>query len=242
MEPESGADTYFRFVEGPAYLGYRPFACFGWNAAELIVKDIDQLATLLHGSPFHAVDPPANPSSSEALRALRVVGPSGEVLSLTELAPGRRSSNTAEAARAVGRLFGVILGGASLEALHDYYHRQHGLDRAAGGSTLLTAPPIGHGLSADQPQATSTLPLSGTCRIEAQQMAAAATARPCEPGQLPPALAMVSVEVDHLPETLPGALGEIHRPRGLPYAGRRSRTCVGPAGELIELIELIEVA
>jgi hypothetical protein len=29
----------------------------------------------------------------------------------------------------------------------------------------------------------------------------------------------------------------VHRTTALPYAGRRSLACVGPAGELIELIE-----
>ena len=26
MEPESGAETYLRFVQGPAYVGYEPLA------------------------------------------------------------------------------------------------------------------------------------------------------------------------------------------------------------------------
>jgi hypothetical protein len=48
---------------------------------------------------------------------------------------------------------------------------------------------------------------------------------------------MVSFEVQRLPEALPSVLGPAQAVPGLPYAGRRSCTCVGAAGELIELIE-----
>jgi hypothetical protein len=54
---------------------------------------------------------------------------------------------------------------------------------------------------------------------------------------LPAGIAMVSFEVDRWPGNLPGVLGEAHRSPSLPYAGRRSCTCVGPAGEMIELVE-----
>jgi hypothetical protein len=53
---------------------------------------------------------------------------------------------------------------------------------------------------------------------------------------LPPAIALVSFGVDALPDTLdyvspPQALAQA------PYNGRRAALAVGPAGELIELIE-----
>jgi hypothetical protein len=68
-------------------------------------------------------------------------------------------------------------------------------------------------------------------------MPAAVVPRPCDPGQLPPGIAMVSFEIDGLPDALPSALGPAQSVPGLPYGGRRSRTCVGAAGELIELID-----
>jgi hypothetical protein len=48
---------------------------------------------------------------------------------------------------------------------------------------------------------------------------------------------MVTFEVARLPDSLPALLGEAQRPAALPYAGRRSCTCIGAAGEWIELIE-----
>jgi hypothetical protein len=48
---------------------------------------------------------------------------------------------------------------------------------------------------------------------------------------------MVSFEVPQLPMQAPSTLGPTERPPSPPYGGRRTFACVGPAGELIELIE-----
>jgi catechol 2,3-dioxygenase-like lactoylglutathione lyase family enzyme len=237
MEPESGADTYLRFVEGPAYVDYQPFACLGWNALELIVADVDRLAALLAGAPFHVIGPPADLSFSDQIRAMQVVGPSREVLYLTQIKSKLPIFDTPDAASFVDRVFIVILGGASLEGLQDYYHEQHGLARAQVLPSVISVLSAQFGLPADHLHPIAALQLPGQCYIEADQMPAAVLPRPCQPGQMPPGVAMVSFEVDRLPETVPGALGDIHCSPGLPYDGRRSCACVGAAGELIELIE-----
>jgi len=238
MEPASGADTYLRFVEGPVYPGYAPFACVGWNAAELIVMDVDALARQLEGSPFHVVGPPADLSFSDQIRAMQVSGPSREVLYLTQIKSKLPVFDTPEPATFVDRVFIVILGGESLENLQDYYQLQHGLARAPVMPAAIGALSVQYGLPEDQLHPIAALQIGGQCYIEADQMPAAVKPRPCEPGHLPPGVAMVSFEVDSLPEFVPGTLGEAHASKGLPYAGRRSCTCVGGAGELIELIAL----
>ena len=47
----------------------------------------------------------------------------------------------------------------------------------------------------------------------------------------------MSFEVSRLPAGTACALGPVERPPSLPYGGRPAATFVGPAGELIELIE-----
>jgi catechol 2,3-dioxygenase-like lactoylglutathione lyase family enzyme len=220
LEPASGAETYLRFVQGPAYVEYEPRSCLGWNAAGLVVQDVDALAAELAGSPFRIVGPPADLSFIGQARAMRLVGPAREVLHLTQVKQKVAAFDTPEAASFVDHVFSVMLGGASLEALQDYYHAQFGVPRAVA-----------------VPSAASALPLSGQCCIEVDQMPPATANRPCVPGQLPPGAAMVTFEIDSLPGQLPSSLGPAHRSPGLPYAGRRSQACVGAAGELIELIE-----
>lgn len=237
MEPESGAETYLRFVQGPAYAGYEPLACVGWNAAEIIVQDVDALAERLAGSPFRTIGPPADLSFSDKIRAMQVVGPAREVLYLTQIKGQLAAFDTPVAASDVDRVFIVILGGANLDALQDYYHRQFGTARAPVMPSVVSVISARYGLPRDYKHPIAALQVRGQCYIEADQMPAQVAPRPCDPGQLPPGIAMVTFEVERLPVDLPSALGPAVAVRGLPYDGRPVRTCVGATGELIELIE-----
>jgi catechol 2,3-dioxygenase-like lactoylglutathione lyase family enzyme len=237
LEPASGAETYLRFVQGPAYVEHEPLSCVGWNAAELIVQDVDALASELAGSPFRIIGQPADLSFSDQIRAMQVVGPAREVLYLTQIKQKLAAFDTPAAASFVDRAFIVILGGASLDALQDYYHGQFGVPRATAMPSVVSVLSAQYGLPRDYKHSIAALQLAGQCYIEADQMPPAAVSRPCVPGQLPPGIAMVSFEIDRLPERLSSSLGPAHRATGLPYAGRLSQVCVGAAGELIELIE-----
>jgi catechol 2,3-dioxygenase-like lactoylglutathione lyase family enzyme len=237
MEPESGAETYLRFVAGPRYPGYEPLACLGWNAAELVVADVDALAERLARSPFRVIGPPADLSFSDRIRAMQVVGPAGELLYLTQIKERLPAFDTPVASSFVDRVFIVILGGSNLESLQDHYHARFGVPRAPVMRSVVSTLSARYGLPADHRHPIAALPLPGQCYIEADQMPEAAIARPCAPGELPPGIAMVSFEVGHLPARPASMLGPMERPPSLPYAGRRTCVCVGPAGELIELIE-----
>jgi catechol 2,3-dioxygenase-like lactoylglutathione lyase family enzyme len=237
MEPESGAEVFLRFVEGPSYAGYEPLACLGWNAAEIIVEDVDALAVRLARGPFRVVGPPADLSFSDRIRAMQVVGPARELLYLTQIKERLPAFDTPVAASFVDRVFIVILGGSSLEALQDHYHARFGVPRVPAMQSVVSTLSAKYMLPPDHRHPIAALPVGGQCYIEADQMPGAAIARPCDPGELPPAIAMVSFEVDPFPTSPPGALGPTERPPSPPYGGRRTSSCVGPAGELIELIE-----
>jgi catechol 2,3-dioxygenase-like lactoylglutathione lyase family enzyme len=235
LEPASGLDTYLRFVEGPAYPDYRPFACLGWNAAELIVRDTDVLAAQLSGSPFSVIGPPADLSFSDQIRAMQVVGPAGEVLYLTAIKEKLPIFDTPEALCDVDRVFIVILGGGTLDSLQDYYHERLGVPRAPAMPSVISVLSAQYGLARDYLHPIAALPLPGQCYIEADAMPPGVLPRPCRPGELPPGVAIVSFAVDRLPDG--GAIGGIATCATPPYDGSRAQLCVGAAGELIELIE-----
>jgi hypothetical protein len=69
------------------------------------------------------------------------------------------------------------------------------------------------------------------------KLPAQVAARPCDPGQMPPGIAMVTFEVDSLPGDLPSTLGPACTLQSLPYGGRRACACIGATGEIIELVE-----
>lgn len=84
----------------------------------------------------------------------------------------------------------------------------------------------------------AALALKGQSFIEADHMPAGTLPRVALEGELPPAISMISFEVDRLPES--EYLRWLAPPAvltGEPYQGRRAGVCLGSAGEWIELIE-----
>jgi len=236
LEPASGADTFLRFVAGPAYDGYTPLSCYGWNAAERIVEDVDSLARRLEHSPFRIIGGPANLSFSDQIRAMQVVGPVQEVLYLTQINRRLADFDTPEPASFVDRVFIAILGGADLGAIQDYYHTRFGVARAPIIHSVVSVLSTHYDLPPERTYPIAALQVRGQCYIEADEMPDGAVARPCVPGELPPGIAVVSFEADRLPGVAASVLGPSSACAGLAYGGRCVAACVGTAGELIELI------
>ena len=93
-----------------------------------------------------------------------------------------------------------------------------------------------YGLPSDRLHPIAAVPLAGQCYLELDQMPAAAGRRSAPPGQLPAGIAMVTFEVDGLPDQLVG----LRAKAGLdlpPYEGRPTLLTRGASGELIELVE-----
>ncbi len=235
LAPRGSADFRLRFVQSPAAPDYAPFRHFGWNAAEFLVQDVDTLAERLQGSPFQLIGPPADLSFTDKIRAMQVLGPSGEALYLTQIKAKLPDFDTPTADARVDRVFITILGGRSVESLQDFYNTRLGVPRAPVIDAVISVMSRAYGLPPQQTHQLSALPLGEACYIEADTMPAAARERPVHAGELPPAIAMVSFRCGKLP-----ALDYLGPPASAaeePYAGRRSAVCRGSAGELIELIE-----
>jgi len=73
--------------------------------------------------------------------------------------------------------------------------------------------------------------------VEVDGYPEAATPRAVAPGLLPPGNALVTLAVDSLNRNLP-FIAPPERRDGPLYAGRRTATLRGPAGELLELVEV----
>jgi catechol 2,3-dioxygenase-like lactoylglutathione lyase family enzyme len=236
MLPEGSGSTYVRFIESRPAPAYRPFRHFGWNAAELMVQDTDAAAARLGDSPFRIIGPPANLSFSDKIRAMQAIGPAGEAVYLTSFAEKLAAFDVPDAKHFIDRVFIVILGGVSCESINAFYSRHFGVAEAAVMPVVISVLSEAHGLPASTKHPLAALSLSGQCYIEADAMPAGTTPRTAEPGELPPAIAMVTFVVPRLPD---GAawLAPPRRLPEAPYHGRLAGVCEGPAGELIELIE-----
>ena len=236
MLPGGDGPTFLRFVESRTPDDYVPFRHMGWNAAEFMVQDTDGIAARLEGTPFRTIGPPADLSFTDKIRAMQALGPARESVYLTSFKEKMAEFDTPDARHYVDRVFIVILGGPSVREVNEFYHRHFGVAIAPVMPAVISVLSNAQGLHPDTQHDLAALALQGQSFIEADTMPAATLPRGGLPGELPPAIAMVSFGVDKLPDSLeylapPAPLAEA------PYHGRRTAVATGAAGELIELIE-----
>ena len=236
MLPGGEGNTFFRFVESKPAHDYVAFRHMGWNAAELMVQDTDAIAARLENSPFRIIGPPADLSFSDKIRAMQALGPAEESIYLTSFKEKLPEFDTPDAKHFVDRTFIVILGGPSVAIINEFYHRHFGVAIAPVIPAVISVLSNAQGLPSETQHDLAALALSGQSYIEADTMPTSTLPRTARAGELPPAIAMVSFGVDKLPETLE-SLSPPQTLPAAPYHGRRAAVCVGPAGELVELIE-----
>lgn len=231
--------VYVRVVESTPVPGYEPIQTFGWNAFEIILDDIDAVRSRLEDSPFRIIGEPRPLGARPSIRAMQVVGPGQEVLYLACETGDRARSMLPYPGGLVGRTFIAVLGGPDVEAMRDFYCTRFELMpnpiRASRGQTLQQA----WGGTADGTHPITLLRMRehGNSLELDGYVKPGLTPRPRPEGELPPGNAIVSFSVPSLDALdLPWITPPQHHD-GLAYDGARAATCIGPAGELIELLE-----
>jgi len=228
-----------RLVEISPMRDYRPLRSWGWNAIELLVEDPDAIHAQWLDSPFIHLGGPDFLSPQSPIRAAQYAGPAGEVFYLTRDTGDPAQSTLAQPSAPIDRPFILVVAGARLEALRDFYTQVLGASHAF--STQLRIPLLAQaqGLPDSHRFELGLLRLARFSHaIEVDAYPAPAGPRAQAAGELPPGVAMGSFIVDSLSGLQPQRL--IAPPVQLPgkaYGGRRSATLRGAAGELIELLE-----
>jgi hypothetical protein len=234
LSPEAGNECVFRFIESPSGSDpYIPFSTYGWNAAEIMVQNVDAMADRLANSPFKIIGAPANLSFTDDIRAMQILGPGRELLYLTEFKKPIPGLDTPVARCAVDRVFIVILGGPSMHGLQSFYAENFSVPGAPAVDSRVKGMSAAFGNSPEHKYPIAALPLAGQTLIEVDEMPPQATGRSFETGFLPAGIAMVSFVADGLKSShaLDGAGDEP------PYHQSGAVTCsTGVAGELIEII------
>lgn len=239
MSNDADPDVFIRAVESDAVKDYKPMTTWGWNAFELVIDDIDAVEARLKDSPFSVLGTRSPLKSAPSIVTMQVAGPGQEVLYMANETGDRAKSSLPAPGGLIGRTFIVILAGSDIEKVRDWYAGTFNMAkqaiRSSGGKVVPRALglPEGTGL----PISLLSLKQRGN-RIQLDgYLDHGAGARPKPDGQLPPGNAMVSFSVKSLDAIAapliapPAALG------GAAYGKGRAATVVGPAGELIELIE-----
>ena len=237
LQPESGAHCFVRLVEQPLPAAFRPTRTFGWAAYEMTVQDVYGWPDRLAGSGFEIVGPPKAIEGLPYFVPMQVVGRGREMIYLNEVACDTPGSDLPKARSQTDHIFIVILATADREAAMRWYQDRLGLD--AGGVYTLEYTMINKAFDlAPGTQSTISMLQKGRLPIvEVDGYPAGATERETGAGLLPPGNALVTLAVETLDLDVPFVTPPA-RQEGALYGGRRSATVRGPAGELLELVEI----
>ncbi|ARN73444.1 hypothetical protein [Oceanicoccus sagamiensis] len=226
---------WIRAVEDTTAAAAIPFKQQGWMSLEVVVEDVDTLATELVDSPFELYRPPADLDVSDDIRAMQVIGPAGEVLYLTQVKGPVPPFEIPMAKSRVDRLFIPVMCCGDRDAATTFYTdfphvKEYKFD------TKITSVNAAYGWELERKHPVATVQLAGETMIEIDQIDAAEP-RPQTEGRLPAGIAMISYEVDALSDHSLVWFSEPARISSPPYNGRLAACCRGVGGELVELIE-----
>ena len=233
MSPESSNDFFFRFIEQDIDEDYVPFGTYGWNAAELIVKDVDQSAEKLIGSPFEVIGEPADLSFTDQIRAMQILGPSKEIIYLTQFKSKLDEFDSPSPRCDIDQTFIVILAGESLDQMQSFLHQELSVKKAAPMQSRIRAISKVFDLPEDTKYKSAALAIRDQSLIELDEMPSKAGPRTCRPGYLPSGISIVSFLANDS-----GLIGKTYDSNIPRFEKFQASTIKGNSGELIEIINV----
>ena len=239
MQPANKAANYVRMIEDEAASDYRPMTSHGWNATELLVKDPDNLAAGMADSHFNVIGEPRDLwSAPNAPRVMQALGPGNELLYLTRNNDAAAALGFDASTPAVERAFIMVVGGPSMASFQEFYGEQMGLTVSEPNPFKITMISKANALPIDTSYPLAVVNLSPGYLLEVDELPATIEPRTVAAGRLPTGVAVVSFTVDDALIDRFDWVSAPHVIKEFPYAGRRVGLMRGPAGELIEVIEM----
>jgi hypothetical protein len=225
-----------RFIQADPPETYRPLRTFGWSAMEICVSDTLAVERRLRGSPFEVIGPPRELDGMPEIFPMQVRGPDDEIVYLTQIRGQPAGTRLPVAQSLIDRLFIMVLASSNLGETRRWFAEDLGL--VAHGEVALRYTMLSKAF--DLPEETKHVIATGGHDIdtflEFDQYPAAATPRPVEPGQLPPGIAMVTLEHPDLDSVTVDWLSPPQARTGAVYGGRRQGVARCPDGALVELV------
>lgn len=238
LQPKSGAHCFIRLVEAAPPGPLPPLRTFGWAAYEINVQEVMAIPERLAGSRFRILGEPKYIPELPYFIAMQVSGAAGEVLYLNEVKANTPDSDLPVAASAVDRIFIAILAAPDREQAVRWYRDRLGFEEAARYELVYDLINTAFDLPPETQSVISLLQRGRMPIVEVDAYPAATTTRPRLERQLPPGNAIVSFAIDSF-DAIDADLITPAAQRDEPiYGGRRTATTHGPAGELVELVEV----
>ncbi len=240
LQSKSGDDVYLRVVQGTVPENYKAMTTFGWNAIEIIVDNPDSVYTSLANSAFVHLDGPSNLGDElSTIRAVQFKGPSEEVFYFTTDTGDRSKSTLLTPRVAIDRPFIMVVAGPNARTLTDFYKSTFGTNEAFYIKTPISLVASAQDMPTDYKFNLGLVRLGAFSNsIEIDGYSENATKRYVAEGELPPGVSIATFTVknlDLIDSKLFVSVPTKHS--GIAYKGNRTGTIIGPAGEMIELIE-----
>lgn len=237
LKPTSGAHCFIRLIEQPLPSDFVPTTTFGWASYEITVQDVFGWPAKIEGSGFDIIGPPKEIPGLPYFVAMQVHGRGKEMLYFNETRSATPSNDLPFANSPMDHIFIVILATPDREATVAWYRDVLHLD--VGDTYTIAYSMINNafGLPSDNMSLLTMVQNGRMPIVEIDDYPPQTKLRRADPGCLPPGNSLVTLIVDSLDAIETDWIG---RPAYLPgplYTGSRSATVLGPAGELLELVE-----
>ncbi len=239
LQPKSAAACFVRLVEATPVPGYVPLRSFGWAALEFTVENVWSLHEDVEADgAFTVVGAPKLVDGFDNFIPMQVRGQADEILYLNQVQKSMSDLDLPQATSPVDHIFIAVLATPNRQTTLDHYIRSYGFEAGATYDIVYTMINEAFGLPAETKSSISMTKVGRLPGVEIDQYPAGTDMRSMLGGELPPGIAMVSFAVRSLDEIEDDFITEPVVRHGPLYAGRRTATVMGPADELIELIEV----
>ena len=195
MQPEKSDDFSFRFILQPKQSNYIPFTTYGWNAAEVIVEDVDALEEIIQESSFEIIGSPADLSFTSDISAMQVIGPAQEILYLTQFKRKIKEFDSPTPRCSVDQTFIVILAGKSIDSMQEYYAREFNLRKSPIMESRIRSISKAFNLPEETKYNAAAIAIKDQCLIELDEMPKEASKRSTMKGYLSPGISIVSFKL-----------------------------------------------
>ncbi len=238
LAPASGASVFLRFVGAEPVPGYRPLRTHGWAAIEICVTDVLAVHERMRRSPFEVIGPPREIEGLPAIYPMQVQGPDGEIVYLTQIRSDLPAYDLPRAATLIDTLFIAVLACSNLKASLRWFEHHARLSPGREMAIVYTMLAKAFDLPIEDLHTIATMIHGRDVFLELDQYPAAATARPCPPGSLPPGVSLVTFAHPEF-AALPGPWIESPSIQdGVIYGGSTAGTLRAPDGTLVELVSM----